>query len=292
MDKNQSESDKKLAFLGLLISLGLVLANSPSASALNLRTGETETNSIAHNLRTNDAAKSFSLDSLLSAAAESGFDFLYGNLAELLEQIINDVFPSSANVAIDLGSLGLPDPDLLEDNVEDYLKDNSGAKIGVLDELFGGKIGGSASSELKNTLSQDFLISLAKETIKKGTLSKEAQQKSKQKLEASTQVLQENQTLAEDSASQDVSQNILRNVSKQIAKQTQLNDLVYQELQKSQTTQALNTEMTAEAVEEIAGTNTKETRQVIGDFQQSINHQYLFSMPGKKFADKKTGESS
>jgi hypothetical protein len=284
MDKNyftRSQSTKQIVCL--LISIGLILASSP-ARAITLKTGETkETTAITNNSLTSNTTKSISLDSILEAAASAGLDFLYGNLQALLAQIISDTLPAEADVAIDLGSLGLPDPDLLKTNLEDYLKNNSIEQLGALDELFGSKIGGSGSTELRSILDRNFLTSLAKETAKKGTLATQAQQISKQKLETSKQAVEENQTLAEDSETQDVTQNIERNISKQLAKQTQINDLVYQELQKSQTTQALNSEMTAEVVDEISGSNIKNIRQDIGDFQLTINHQSLFSMPGQKF---------
>lgn len=202
---------------------------------------------------------------------------LLANLDSLLGDI-SELF--STDIPIDLGALGMPDTQQFEKEIAKVFEEESVEKIGFLDSLFGGRIGGKGSSTLPEVYYQDFLAALAQGTAEETTLSQDAQEKTKENLEASAQATQSSQELAEDSQKQDVSQNILRNISAQIAEQQKVDGLVYEQLQQSQLTDAVETQVIAQSLKELSENNTRSLRERVGANKQAMNQIYLFSIPG------------
>lgn len=186
-----------------------------------------------------------------------------------------------------LGALKIPD---LGDVVEQIMKAET-----LPDE-------GKTASQLENNLPNSYAIrdDIARATertaaigVAQGSaLSKQAQQKSAQTLQASTTAKEESESMAEDSESSDTSQQILRNISVQLKANAEIADLQMQEALQARQERALSLTLEAQAAKQLNEANIRERQQAIAERNGAALQSGLLSVPGGVILDNESAGSS
>lgn len=149
---------------------------------------------------------------------------------------------------------------------------------------------GENNNKLENNLPNSYAIreDLAKQSERLGaidvaqlqTLSKNAQNKSKQTLEQSANSELESSQMSEDSENTDTSQQILRNISRQLKDSATITNLQLQEASQARQDRALGLTLSAQAAQELNAANTRERQTAIASGNGAISQGALLVMPG------------
>ncbi|MBW4604346.1 MAG: hypothetical protein KME29_33455 [Calothrix sp. FI2-JRJ7] len=149
---------------------------------------------------------------------------------------------------------------------------------------------GENNNKLENNLPNSYAIreDLAKQSERLGaidvaqlkTLSKTAQNKSKETLEQSANSELESSQMSNDSENTDTSQQILRNISRQLKDHATIANLQLQEASQARQDRALGLTLTAQAAQELNAANTRERQTAIASGNGAISQGALLVMPG------------
>ena len=223
------------------------------------------------------------IDSITSAI-NGIFEAVAGvfNLERLLDLVsieLPDIFENplggleGGGVEIAVGPLGLPDPKLVEESIEN-------AQTTAFEEFAGARTGGEGSPVIKRDLATLFEREMVDEVAAQTALTEEGQQKLIENSDVAVQSLEASQELAMDSEEQDVSQNILRNISSQMAmaQQTSTLDTVDRQLQRRDS--ALRNLMLVNAVQELQADRIQDRRQNAAAYSDVITQGGQLILPG------------
>lgn len=177
-------------------------------------------------------------------------------------------------VAIEPGPLGLPSPEVIEEEIQN-------AQSSGFEEVAAALTGGDGSPVVKMDLVTQFESELTDEVANATALTEEGQQKLLENTEAAVATLEASQELATDSEEQDVSQNILRNISSQLAmaQQTGTLDTIDRQLQRRDS--ALRNITLANAVRELQGSRIQDRRETAAAYSDAITQGGQLILPGK-----------
>lgn len=177
------------------------------------------------------------------------------------------------SVEITTGALGLPDPKVIEEEINN-------AQSSPFEEAIGTKTGGDGSPVIKLDLVTQFERNLTDEVANQTALTEDGQQKLRENAEAATTALETSQELAADSQGQDVSQNILRNISGQLAAQQQTGSLTTIDNQLRARDDALRNKMLVDAVRELQGERIQDRRETSSAYSDAITQGAQLILPG------------
>ncbi|TWH43789.1 hypothetical protein [Dulcicalothrix desertica] len=149
---------------------------------------------------------------------------------------------------------------------------------------------GQNNNKLENNLPNSYAIreDLAKQSERIGaidvaqfkTLSKTAQNKSKETLEQSANSELESGQMSDDSQNTDTSQHILQNISRQLKNNATIANLQLQEASQARQDRALGLTLNAQTAQELNAANTRERQSVIASGNCAISQGALLVMPG------------
>lgn len=178
-----------------------------------------------------------------------------------------------STVQIQTGALGLPDPKIIEQQIQN-------AAPSAFEEATGSKTGGSGSPVIKDDLVTLFETDMTDEIAAQTALTEDGQQKLRENAEAANSALETSTELASDSEGQDVSQNILRNISAQLAAQQQTGTLDTIDAQLRARDDALRNKMLVDAVRELQGDRLQDRRQDASAYSDAITQGGQLILPG------------
>jgi hypothetical protein len=112
------------------------------------------------------------------------------------------------------------------------------------------------------------------------TLSKNAQQQSKSKLDKSANSELESSQMSDNSQNSDTSQQILQNISRQLKSNSTIGNLQLQEASQARQDRALGLTLTAQTAQELNAGNTRERQTQISTGNSAISQSSLLTMPG------------
>lgn len=259
---------------GLLISSVLIIGTLPGAAqAQDASQTQNNQQQESANQTTSKQSNSLSLQEITEQ--------VNGLIRDVRGFVEQDVFGSFNQILkTALGSLKIPD---LGDIVQDIMKANT-----LPNE---GKIANQLENNLPNSYAiREDIANVAERTAAIGVaqgsaLSKQAQEKSKQTLQASASAKEESGAMASNSEATDTSQQILRNISVQLKANAEIADLQMQEAQQARIDRALSLSMEAQAAKELSETNTRERQQSITERNGTALYSGLISMPGGAILD-------
>lgn len=259
---------------GLLISSVLIIGTLPGAAqAQDASQTQNNQQQESANQTTSKQSNSLSLQEITEQ--------VNGLIRDVRGFVEQDVFGSFNQILkTALGSLKIPD---LGDIVQDIMKANT-----LPNE---GKIANQLENNLPNSYAiREDIANVAERTAAIGVaqgsaLSKQAQEKSKQTLQASASAQEESGAMASNSEATDTSQQILRNISVQLKANAEIADLQMQEAQQARIDRALSLSMEAQAAKELSETNTRERQQSITERNGTALYSGLISMPGGAILD-------
>lgn len=259
---------------GLLISSVLIIGTLPgTAQAQDASQTQNNQQQESANQTTSKQSNSLSLQEITEQ--------VNGLIRDVRGFVEQDVFGSFNQILkTALGSLKIPD---LGDIVQDIMKANT-----LPNE---GKIANQLENNLPNSYAiREDIANVAERTAAIGVaqgaaLSKQAQEKSKQTLQASASAKEESGAMASNSEATDTSQQILRNISVQLKANAEIADLQMQEAQQARIDRALSLSMEAQAAKELSETNTRERQQSITERNGTALYSGLISMPGGAIID-------
>lgn len=178
-----------------------------------------------------------------------------------------------STVQIQTGALGLPDPKVIEQQIQN-------ATPSAFEEATGAKTGGRGSPVIKDDLVTLFEADMTDEIAAQTALTEDGQQKLRENAEAANSALETSTELAADSEGQDVSQNILRNISAQLAAQQQTGTLDTIDTQLRARDDALRNKMLVDAVRELQGDRLQDRRQDASAYSDAITQGGQLILPG------------
>ncbi len=247
---------KSISVIGIT-AIGISLTVISSAFAATVDTPETRS------ITQTASSVSNASNSIQNFVDDLG-SFVRGNLFGGITKFVNNA----------LGSVEVPD---LGEVVSEIMK-------GSLPE------DGTTSSKLENNLKNSYAIrqDLANQSERVGaievaqnkTLSKTAQNKSKNTLEQSTNSQLESSSMADDSQNTDTSQQILQNISQQLKDNATIADLQLQEASQARQDRALDLTLTAQTAQELNTFNTGERQTRIATGNNVVSQGALLTMPG------------
>lgn len=170
------------------------------------------------------------------------------------------------------GVLGLPDPKVIEENIE-----QSGTS--PTEEVLATMTGGGGSPVIKLDAKEIFDADLAEEVARSSALTQEGQEKLAQNVEIANQSLEASQQLAEDSENQDVSQNIMRNISVQASQRQATDTLLAIDAQLRQRDDALRNIVVSDNLRQNKRDRVAERRMDASSFNFAITHGGLIALP-------------
>ncbi len=251
-----SKKVKSISVIGIT-AIGLSLTVINSAFGATVDTPETRSITKTANSINNTS------NSIQNFVDDLG-SFVRGNLFGGITNFVNNA----------LGSVEVPD---LGEVVGEIMK-------GSLPE------DGETSSKLENNLKNSYAIrqDLASQSERVGaievaqnkTLSKNAQNKSKNTLEQSANSQLESSSMADDSQNTDTSQHILQNISQQLKNNATIADLQLQEASQARQDRALDLTLTAQTAQELNTFNTGERQTRIATGNNAASQGALLTMPG------------
>lgn len=259
---------------GLLISSVLIVGSLPGAA-------QAQDASQTQNNQQQETANETTSKQSDSSSLQEITEQVNGLIRDVRGFVEQDVFGSFNQILkTALGSLKIPD---LGDIVKDIMKANT-----LPNE---GKIANQLENNLPNSYAiREDIANVAERTAAIGVaqgsaLSKQAQEKSKQTLQASASAQEESGAMASNSEATDTSQQILRNISVQLKANAEIADLQMQEAQQARIDRALSLSMEAQAAKELSETNTRERQQSITERNGTALYSGLISMPGGAILD-------
>ena len=191
-----------------------------------------------------------------------GFDETIGQFKSIFEgdSIVSvledelDFLPELSSVLENTGNGDFPDPSKIEEALENI-------DLSELFAFFDESAIETDTVEARNRAATEISSEIAAALAHSTTFSDEAQEAMSERVDGSIEAAQMSQSLAEDSAGQDVTQNIERNQSEQLAILTgQISGLLI-ESQQDRTDRAMNTVMTSETLQQIQTMNTRAENQ-------------------------------
>lgn len=249
---------KSISVIGItVLSLSLTIINSAVAATLD----RAETRNV-----TQTATASFDKNSSnqINGFINDVHSFLRGDFFGGIAQLIKNA----------IGSVQVPD-------------------LGqVVGEIMTGALpeDGENNNKLENNIPNSYAIreDLAHQSERVGaidfaqlkTLSKTAQNKSKQTLEQSANSELESSQMSDDSQNTDTSQHILQNISRQLKNNATIANLQLQEASQARQDRALGLTLNAQTAQELNAANTRERQSVIASGNGAISQGALLVMPG------------
>lgn len=171
------------------------------------------------------------------------------SIASLLEEEL-DFLPELSSVLENTGNGDFPDPSKIEEALE-------AIELSDLFAFFDESAIATDSVEERNRAATEISSEIAAALAHATTFSDEAQEAMSERVNGSIEAAQNSQSLANDSAGQDVTQNIERNQSEQLAILTgQISGLLI-ESQQDRTDRAMGTVLTSETLQQIQAMNTR-----------------------------------
>jgi hypothetical protein len=162
----------------------------------------------------------------------------------------------------------------------------------VVSEIMKGSLpqDGTIANKLENKIPNSYAIrqDLANQSERLGaievaqikTLSKNAQQQSKDTLNKSANSELESSQMSEDSQNSDTSQQILQNISRQLKSNSTIADLQLQEASQARQDRALGLTLTAQVAQELNAVNIRDRQTQISTGNAAVSQGSLLVMPG------------
>lgn len=193
----------------------------------------------------------------------------------------NDVFGSLNNLLSSaMGSVKVPDLQQVTDNI---MKTATSERAGIhLSEALENKTSGQGdgSYAIRSDYNDQAQRSAAIGTANGATLTRGAQETSKQKLDATRENTEKNIQLGQESQNLDVTQQILQNLSQQTALSAQVQNRLYAEAQQARTDRALGLVLNAQTAKEISAANIASRQSNIASGNIASLQSGMMMMPG------------